>query len=216
MRMKKKLLMIINIFICTNAFAANWQGLGESGPNSVYFIDMDSIKGADKKFSATLKRNLLINGQPHSVKEVYTYNCELEQQTLTYAQAYKGYDFSGPVFQHQFQIGVVENIIKNNAAIGRKSFVIACQMSKASSSSIKEMTPSGPYCSKATGLSKGFAEIVGSRMRVSVSSVSLLRASQDSYGSCAITVDTAKGPQSCVGASVYTDGKVFWIGGSCF
>lgn len=81
---------------------------------------------------------------------------------------------------------------------------------------VREVKPPGPYCSKASGLSKGFAEYVASKMRVSMSSVSLIRASQDTYGGCAITVDTAKGPQSCVGAILYTDGKDYWIGGSCF
>ncbi len=81
---------------------------------------------------------------------------------------------------------------------------------------IKKMDPSGPYCAKATGLSQSFAEFVAERMKVSVNSVRLIRASQDTYGSCAITVDTFKGPQRCVGASIYKDGKDFWIGGSCF
>jgi hypothetical protein len=82
---------------------------------------------------------------------------------------------------------------------------------------VREMKPSGPHCSNATGLSKGFAEYVATKMRVSMSSVRLIRATQDAYGSCAITVDTAKGPQSCAGATVYSDGKgVYWIGGSCF
>jgi hypothetical protein len=81
---------------------------------------------------------------------------------------------------------------------------------------VKEVKPPGPYCSKASGLSKGFAEYVASKMKVSMSSVSLIRASQDTYGGCSITVDTAKGPQSCVGATLYTDGKDYWIGGSCF
>ena len=81
----------------------------------------------------------------------------------------------------------------------------------------KEVKNPGALCSKATGLSKGFAEYVASKMRVAVRSVSLIRASQDSYGSCSITVDTAKGPQSCIGASLYTDGKRdYWIGGGCF
>ena len=81
----------------------------------------------------------------------------------------------------------------------------------------REVKSPGPLCSKATGLSKGFAEYVASKMRVSMSSVSLIRASQDTYGGCSITVDTAKGPQSCVGATLYTDGKGdYWIGGSCF
>lgn len=81
---------------------------------------------------------------------------------------------------------------------------------------VREVKPPGPYCSKASGISKGFGEYVASKMKVSMSSVSLIRASQDSYGGCAITVDTAKGPQSCVGATLYTDGKDYWIGGSCF
>ncbi|MBT8594397.1 hypothetical protein G6672_02755 [Polynucleobacter paneuropaeus] len=81
----------------------------------------------------------------------------------------------------------------------------------------KEVKTPGQLCAKASGLSKGFAEYVASKMRVAMSSVSLIRASQDSYGSCSITVDTAKGPQSCVGATLYTDGKGdYWIGGSCF
>lgn len=81
---------------------------------------------------------------------------------------------------------------------------------------VREVKPPGPYCSKATGLSKGFAEYVATKMRVSMSTVRLIRASQDTYGGCSITVDTAKGPQSCVGATLYSDGKDYWIGGSCF
>lgn len=81
---------------------------------------------------------------------------------------------------------------------------------------IKKVDPSGPYCTKATGLSQSFVEFVAEKIKVSVNSVRLIRASQDTYGSCAITVDTFKGPQRCVGASIYTDGKDFWIGGSCF
>jgi hypothetical protein len=84
------------------------------------------------------------------------------------------------------------------------------------SSEIKEMKPPTQYCSKATDISKGFGQYVGSRMKVSVSSVRLISSYADSYGGCAITVDTAKGPQSCVGASVYSDGVDYWIGGSCF
>jgi hypothetical protein len=84
-------------------------------------------------------------------------------------------------------------------------------------SETKTVNNPGALCSKATGLSKGFAEYAASKMRVSMSSVRLIRASQDSYGSCSVTVDTAKGPQSCVGATLYTDGKGdYWIGGSCF
>jgi hypothetical protein len=81
----------------------------------------------------------------------------------------------------------------------------------------QEVKPPGQLCSKATGLSKGFAEYVGSRMKVAVSSVRLIRASADTYGGCAVTVDTAKGPQSCVGTTLYTDGKGdYWVGGTCF
>ena len=83
---------------------------------------------------------------------------------------------------------------------------------------VKEVKPTNGLCSKATGISKGFGEYVGSKMRVSVSSVSLIRASDDTsgLGGCQITVDTAKGPQSCGGATLYTDGVVYWVGGICF
>ena len=82
---------------------------------------------------------------------------------------------------------------------------------------VKEVKPTNGLCSKATGISKGFGEYVGSRMKVSVSSVNLIRASDDTlYGGCSITIDTAKGPQSCGGATLYTNGKDYWIGGICF
>ena len=73
-------------------------------------------------------------------------------------------------------------------------------------------------CSKATGLSKGLTEYIASRMRVPMSSVSLISASSSGSVSmgCMIRVDTAKGPQSCMGGTVHTDGKDYWIGGSCF
>jgi hypothetical protein len=73
-------------------------------------------------------------------------------------------------------------------------------------------------CSKATGLSKGLAEYIANRMRVSVNSISLIRASSSNSAvmGCMITVDTPKGPQSCMGGTVHTDGKDYWIGGSCF
>jgi hypothetical protein len=82
---------------------------------------------------------------------------------------------------------------------------------------VKEVKPTNGLCSKATGISRGFGEYVGSKMKVSVSSVSLIRASDDpTFGGCQITVDTAKGPQSCGGATLYTDGKDYWVGGICF
>jgi hypothetical protein len=214
--MKKFLLVAVTSFLCSSVFGANWQRIGEHWPDSVYFIDLDSIKGSGDKFSATLKRNVIFDKVKYSVKEVYTYNCASEQQTLTYAQAYNGHDFSGSLDPQKFKTGVTANIDKDPDLIDRRSMVIACKASTANSSSVRALNPSGPFCSKATGLSKGFAEFVGGKMTVSVSSVSLLSASQDSYGSCAITVDTAKGPQRCVGATVYTNGKDFWIGGSCF
>lgn len=84
-----------------------------------------------------------------------------------------------------------------------------------SAAEVKEMKPTEQYCSKATGLSKGFAEMVARRMRVSVSSVELLSASSAGNLGCLIKVDTAKGPQSCLGGTVYSDGQDFWIGGYC-
>ena len=81
----------------------------------------------------------------------------------------------------------------------------------------REVKSPGQLCAKATGLSKGFAEYVASKMKVSMSSVRLIRASQDNSGGCSITVDTAKGPQSCIGATLYTDGKGdYWIGDTCY
>jgi hypothetical protein len=82
------------------------------------------------------------------------------------------------------------------------------------------VTPAGDLCYKASGLSVGFAEFVAGRMRVSYQSVSLIRADPDILGTasaCSVTVDTAKGPQSCTGADLYTNGKGdYWIGGMCY
>lgn len=102
----------------------------------------------------------------------------------------------------------------------RKKLIITALLSIYSISGFAQTTEvksPGPLCPKATGLSKGFAEYVATTMRVSMSSVRLIRASEGPYERCSITVDTAKGPQSCVGATLYTNGKGdYWIGGSCF
>jgi len=87
---------------------------------------------------------------------------------------------------------------------------------KAKTSGVMEMKPTENYCKKATGLSKGFSEMVGERMRVSVASVSLLSATSAGTSGCFIKVDTSKGPQSCMGGTVYSDGKAYWIGGYCW
>ena len=87
---------------------------------------------------------------------------------------------------------------------------------KAKTSGVMEMKPTENYCHKATGLSKGFSEMVGERMRVSVASVSLLSATSAGTSGCFIKVDTSKGPQTCMGGTVYSDGKAYWIGGYCY
>lgn len=81
---------------------------------------------------------------------------------------------------------------------------------------IREVKAINGQCLNANGLSKGFAEYVATRMRVSIASVSLIRASDDGLGGCSITIDTARGPQSCMGATLYTDGKNYWVGGICY
>lgn len=86
----------------------------------------------------------------------------------------------------------------------------------AKTAGVMEMKPTEIYCNKATGLSKGFSEMVGWRMRVSVASVSLLSATPAGTSGCFIKVDTSKGPQSCTGGIVYSDGKAYWIGGDCW
>lgn len=85
----------------------------------------------------------------------------------------------------------------------------------ATSSSPQEMTPTKDYCSRATGLSQGFAEMVAKRLKVSVDSVRLIRAEPQRVSGCIITVDTPVGPQSCQGGTVYYDGTEYWIGGYC-
>jgi hypothetical protein len=85
-----------------------------------------------------------------------------------------------------------------------------------SSGEIRPMEPSKDYCHKATGLSQAFAENVGSTIKVAVSSVKFLRAEAAGNYSCWVTVDTAKGPKSCGGAGVYSDGKDYWVHGGCF
>jgi len=81
---------------------------------------------------------------------------------------------------------------------------------------VQEMKPTEKFCSKATALSQGLAEYIAGRMKVSVSSVRLIRAEGLNNGHCNITVDTAKGPQSCWAGSVYSNGKDFWVGGICY
>jgi len=80
----------------------------------------------------------------------------------------------------------------------------------------KEMKPTEQWCSMATGISNGFAEFVAKSMRVSVRSVSFLWASSAGSSGCVISVDTSKGPQQCVGGTVYSDGIKFWINGDCY
>ena len=82
----------------------------------------------------------------------------------------------------------------------------------------KQVKTPGQLCAKASGLSNGFAEYVATHMGVPVRSVSLIRAlSNGPYGDCSVKVDTAKGPQSCAGAILFTDGKgEYWIGGNCY
>jgi hypothetical protein len=80
---------------------------------------------------------------------------------------------------------------------------------------IKEVKPAGPHCSKATGLSKGLAESIAERKKVSVGSLSLLRSSPDPSIGCIIKVDTPRGPVECMLVELYSDGKDFWVGGFC-
>jgi hypothetical protein len=81
---------------------------------------------------------------------------------------------------------------------------------------VKRMEPPEKFCSKATDISKRFSEFVASKMKVSISSVTFVRTTYISTMGCEVTVDTAKGPQSCVGVDVYSDGKDFWVGGTCY
>ena len=83
------------------------------------------------------------------------------------------------------------------------------------SNQAKEMKPTSKYCSKVTGLSQGFEEEIATKLRVSVSSVRFMRAYPDRLGGCDVTVDTPKGPITCSGLTVFTNGKDFWISGGC-
>ena len=80
----------------------------------------------------------------------------------------------------------------------------------------KEMEPASKYCEKVTGVSKGFAEDVARKKKVSVGSVSVLRAVSVGAMGCSVTFDTAAGPLECTTPFVYSDGKKFWVGGLCF
>lgn len=79
----------------------------------------------------------------------------------------------------------------------------------------EEMRPTQEYCDMATGLSQRFVEMVGERMKVSAFSIRLLSASAAGNVGCLIRVDTPKGPYSCRGGKIFSDGKDFWIGGDC-
>lgn len=79
----------------------------------------------------------------------------------------------------------------------------------------KEMKPREKYCERATLLSQGLSEMIASRLKVSVSSVTLIGASAAGDVSCAYTVDTPKGPIRCLHGTVYSDGEDYWIGGYC-
>lgn len=87
---------------------------------------------------------------------------------------------------------------------------------KAIANEPKEMIPTEQWCSQATGISQGFAEFVAKSMRVSVRSVSFLWATSAGSSGCIISIDTPKGPQQCVGGTVYSDGKNVWIHGDCY
>jgi hypothetical protein len=87
--------------------------------------------------------------------------------------------------------------------------------SRSAIGSPREMTPTEDYCSRATSLSQGFAEMVAKRLQVSVDSVRLIRAEPMRVSGCVITMDTPVGPQSCQGGTVYSDGREYWIGGYC-
>ena len=99
---------------------------------------------------------------------------------------------------------------------GQQTRVESVTKTSQSNTAVTEMHPTERYCSKATGLSKGFVEMAATRMRVSVSSVSFLSASSAGSNGCNIRIDTPRGPQSCMGGTVYSDGRDFWIGGICF
>ena len=86
---------------------------------------------------------------------------------------------------------------------------------RSATGSPREMEPTKDYCSRATSLSEGFAEMVAKRLQVSVDSVRLIRAEPQRVSGCIITIDTPKGPQSCMGGTVFFDGREYWIGGYC-
>jgi hypothetical protein len=92
------------------------------------------------------------------------------------------------------------------------SVAIICTQTQAE---VKKIEPARPHCSKATGISKGLAESIAERKRISVSSLSLLSSSPDPSSGCIIKVDTPKGPVQCMLADLYSDGKDFWVGGIC-
>ena len=79
---------------------------------------------------------------------------------------------------------------------------------------VKQVEPAGPHCGKATGLSKGLAEDIAERKKVSTSSLSLLSSSPDPSSGCIIKVDTPRGPVQCRLVNLYSDGKDFWVGGA--
>jgi hypothetical protein len=96
-------------------------------------------------------------------------------------------------------------------------FFAGCQkeIGQTTSSKAQRMEPDEKYCSKIIGLSAGLAEIIARDHKVAISSITFLRA--EAYGiNCSVVVDTQKGPKSCSGVWVYSDGKEFWAGGGCF
>jgi len=81
----------------------------------------------------------------------------------------------------------------------------------------KKIEPTGNYCSKATSLSTGMAEHFARIMGVPVSSVRLLAASGVTGGNeCFVTVAGPNNARSCRTNSVFSNGKDFWISGSCY
>jgi hypothetical protein len=71
-------------------------------------------------------------------------------------------------------------------------------------------------CEKATGISTSLGVSIAENYKISAASVNFISTYLDKkYSMCYLKVDTSIGPKSCLVSHVFTDGKDFWVGGSC-
>jgi hypothetical protein len=84
------------------------------------------------------------------------------------------------------------------------------------SSEVIQVQPAEAFCDRISSLSQGAAEYIASNLKVSISSIEVIRAHSAGNMGCSVLIDTPKGPQRCTLSSVYGRKGVYWASGICF